>query len=75
MNFWRHVRLIFTRGILASFAVLMCAQQVLAIEEAEGPKVKSYALPYLLVGLMIIFGLSLALRPSLRQKEFRPPTE
>ena len=75
MNFWHRIRSTFTRVMLASLGVLMFAQQVLAQDEDTGPKVKNYAMPYLLVALMMILGFTLALRPSMRHKEFRPPTE
>jgi hypothetical protein len=75
MNFWHRVRTTFARLLLAGWGIFCFAQQVLAQEEEAAPKVKSYGLSYLLVGLMIALGLLLVLRPSLRHKEFRPPAE
>lgn len=75
MRFRDHIRSIFTRLTLGSLVLLMFAQQVLAQDEDTTPKVKSYGLPYLLVGLMMVLGFMLVLRPSMRHKEFRPPAE
>jgi hypothetical protein len=75
MNFRDHLRSAFTRVMLASLGLLIFAQQVLAQDEDAGPKAKSYGLPYFLVVLMLLLGFMLVLRPSMRQKEFRPPAE
>ena len=75
MKFRPFAQRFFSRLFLAMLGFSLMAQQALAQEEASGPKVKSYALPYLLVALMLILGFTLTLRPSMRHKEFRPKVD